>query len=194
MQEQLNSFHLSTWKVVYYYYLKNDTKWFGINNFDGPFFTLLCIGHMTAGSVIRRICNIPTLLHNVKKTGHFVMWVAFSSSFEVNWTSHMLVGFSLLIGMGAIPPLVKKLCHNTKNSIPLHLHHFYFNFIFFVHTGQVNFDFNWYSTLTECCFWPWKRFKWSKLLLLRFPSSYKLNSPAKFPIFLQWRGILPPLF
>ena len=29
-------------------------------------------------------------------------------------------------------------------------------FILFVHTGHVNFDFNWCSVLTECCFYPWK--------------------------------------
>ena len=47
MQEQLNLFHTFTWKVVYYYCLKSGTKWFGINNHDGPFSTLLNIGHMT---------------------------------------------------------------------------------------------------------------------------------------------------
>ena len=31
------------------------------------------------------------------------MWVTFSSSFEVNETSHMLLGFSLLMGMGEVP-------------------------------------------------------------------------------------------
>ena len=50
MQEQLNSFPN--------YCLKSGTKWFGLNNCDGPFSTLLCISHMTGGSVIWPLCNI----------------------------------------------------------------------------------------------------------------------------------------
>ena len=55
------------WKVVYYYCLKSGTKWLGINNHDGPFSTLLHIGHMTDGSLIWTMCNIPTLYHKGKK-------------------------------------------------------------------------------------------------------------------------------
>ena len=65
------------------------------------------------------------------------------------------------------------------------MYHFYFNFIHFVHTGQANFDFNQCSILTECCFWPWKRFEWSKSLL-RFPPSCKLKISH-----FQWRGTPP---
>ena len=71
MQEQLTPFHMFTWKMVYYYCLKSGTKWFGKNNHDGPFSTLLCIGHMTSGSVIWPMCNITTLLHKGKKQ---VIW------------------------------------------------------------------------------------------------------------------------
>ena len=47
-----------------------------------------------------------------------------------------------------------------------------------------------------CCFWPWKRFEWSKSLLLRFPSSYELNPPSKISHPPPLRGIPlpPPLF
>ena len=31
---------------------------------------------------------------------------------------------------------------------------FYFNFIFFVHIGHANFDFNLCSIIAECCFYP----------------------------------------
>ena len=59
-------------------------------------------------------------------------------------------------------------------------YHFYFNFVLFVHIGHANFDFNWCSIFTECCFWFWKRFKWSKsILLLSFPPPYQLNSFSK---------------
>ena len=57
----------------------------------------------------------------------------------------------------------------------LYLYHFYFNFIFFVHTGHAYFNFNQRVIFTECCFWPLKRFKWSKWLL-RFSLSYKLQN------------------
>ena len=79
----------------------------------------------------------------------------------------------------------------------MHLYHFYFNFILFAHTVQTNFDFNQCSIFTECCcFWPWKRFEWSKSLLLRFPSSYELNPPSKISHPPPLRGIPlpPPLF
>ena len=48
---------------------------------------------------------------------------------------------------------------------------FCFNFIFFWLTGHANFDFNWCSILTECCFQLCKRFESSKSLLLRFSTS-----------------------
>ena len=37
-------------------------------------------------------------------------------------------------------------------AIIVQLYHFYLNFILFVHTGHVNFDFNRCSVFTECCF------------------------------------------
>ena len=46
------------------HWLKRCTKWFGINNHDGPFSILLRIGHMTGGSVI---WPIWPLLHKGKK-------------------------------------------------------------------------------------------------------------------------------
>ena len=54
-----------------------------------------------------------------------------------------------------------------------------FNFILFVHTGQANFHFTRCSIFTECCCWPWKRFEWSKLVLLKFQPPYKLNLTSK---------------
>ena len=55
---------------------------------------------------------------------------------------------------------------------------FYFNFILFWHTGHANFDFNWSSVFTECCFELWKKFKSSKSLL-RFSSTTTPSSSGK---------------
>ena len=78
MQIQLNSFHITfhfTFHMLYYYYLKRGTKWFGINNHDSPFSTtpLLHIGHITGGLVIWRMCNTPTLLNIGPKT-EVILW------------------------------------------------------------------------------------------------------------------------
>ena len=80
MQEQLNQFHMFTRKLIILptIYLKSGTKWFGINNRDGPFSTLLHIGHITGGSVIWPMCNMTHYTpHRCKKRGHVVMWVVF---------------------------------------------------------------------------------------------------------------------
>ena len=66
-----------------YSYLKSGTKSFLINSQYGPFSPPLHIGHITGGSVIWPVCNIPKLLHIGTKTGHNVIWVAFFSSFKV---------------------------------------------------------------------------------------------------------------
>ena len=49
----------------------------------------------------------------------------------------------------------------------------------FVLTGQANFDFNQRSIFTECCFWPLKRFKWSKNFSSGFHHqiNYKVSHP-----------------
>ena len=45
------------------------------------------------------------------------MWVAFSSSFEVNQTLQILAKFSLLVGMGvSLPPPAKNLCYNALKT------------------------------------------------------------------------------
>ena len=71
MQEQLNSFHMFTWKVV----LLLQKPWHKMiwKNNDDPFSTLLCIGHKTGGPVIWHMCKIPTLLHKGKKT-EVILW------------------------------------------------------------------------------------------------------------------------
>ena len=47
--------------------------------------------------------------------------------------------------------------------------------------GHVNFDVNQCSAFTEYSFLLWKRFEWSKSLLVRFPPPYLKNPPAKSP-------------
>ena len=66
MQEQLNQIHMFTWKLVI---LLLSKKWYKmINNHDG-----LHIGHITGGSVIWSMCNIPTLLHiDIKR--EVILW------------------------------------------------------------------------------------------------------------------------
>ena len=66
------------------------------------------------------------------------------------------------------------------------LYYFYFQFLFFEHTCHTNFYFNWCSVFTECPFWLWKRFKWSKSLLVRFspPNSKFLFSIISHPAHL----------
>ena len=49
-------------------------------------------------------------------------------------------------------------------------------------TGHANFDFGWCLLLIQCCFYFWKMFEWSKLLLLRFPPPNKKISWGNFPI------------
>ena len=45
------------------------------------------------------------------------MWVAFSSSFEVNQTLQILAKFSILVGMGeSLPPPAKNLCYNALKT------------------------------------------------------------------------------
>ena len=68
MQVQFNPFHMFTWKVVILLLPKKGTKWFGINNCDGLFFSTLHIGHITGGSVLWLMCNIPTLFHKATKS------------------------------------------------------------------------------------------------------------------------------
>ena len=72
----------------------------------------------------------------------------------------------------------------------MHLYHFHFNFILIVGPGLAIFDFNQFSIFTEYCFWPWKRFKWSKSLLLRFPPSYNLNPPSKISPTPIWKTLV----
>ena len=64
----------------------------------------------------------------------------------------------------------------------MHLYHFNFNLILFVHTDQDNFHFNQHSIFIACWFWPSKRFEWSKPLLPRFSSSYKLQHFPSPPV------------
>ena len=109
-----------TWKVVMLLLPKKWHKMIWVSNRDSPFSTLLPIGHMTDESVIRPTCNIPTLLYIRIKSDviHIVMWVAFPSSFEVNWTSHISKGFSLLEGWRSPPPTSQKFAHYLHLKIP----------------------------------------------------------------------------
>ena len=70
------------------------------------------------------------------------------------------------------------------------MYHFCFNVILFGLTVHANFGFNWCSVFTESYFYHWKRFDWSKSLLLRFPLPVKKilpnkisNSPHFLPLF-----------
>ena len=128
-----------------YYCLKSGTKWFGINNRDGLFSTLLHIGHITSGSGIWPTCNIPTLFHIGIKRDHIVMWGGRGKGGGVlaplKLTKlHTCWQVFRTGGMRGIPP---------ATSQPKH---FYFNFILFVHTGHTNCDFNQRSILTEYCY------------------------------------------
>ena len=60
--------------------------------------------------------------------------------------------------------------------------HFYLNFMLFARAGHANFDFNQCSIFTECCFYLWKRLKWSKSLFLRFPPPDKVIHPSKISL------------
>ena len=60
------------------------------------------------------MCNILTLLHKGKKSGRIVIWVVFSSSFEVNETSPMLAGFYQHGVMGGVSPLPTKIFNALK--------------------------------------------------------------------------------
>ena len=60
------------------------------------------------------------------------------------------------------------------------LYHFCFIFILFPHTGHSNFDFNWCSVLTECCFYPWKSSNGNIHSSSDSYHSIKKYPPAKF--------------
>ena len=71
------------------------------------------------------------------------------------------------------------------------LYHFYLNFILFVHSDYVNFNCNQCSIFTEPCFQLWKRFEWSKSLLVRFLQSNK-KLPLKQNLQLSSLGEFSP--
>ena len=119
MQEQLNSFHMFTWNVVYYYCHKSCTKWFGTNNHDGSFSTLLGIGHMTVGSVIWPICNIATLLYKCKK--QVILWCGwlFLALLKLINLRTCWQGFLNRWGCGSLPlpSPAKNLCYNSLKTL-----------------------------------------------------------------------------
>ena len=116
MQEQLNSFHMFTWKVVYYYCLKSCRKWFGINNHDGPFSTLLSIGHMTGRSVIWPMCNIPTLLRKGNKQVIFWCGWLFLALLKLIKLHTCWWGFPNRYGWEESPLTAKNLCYNALKT------------------------------------------------------------------------------
>ena len=56
--------------------------------------------------------------------------------------------------------------------------------LLFWNTDHANFDFNWCSVFTKCCFWLWKIFESSKSLVLRFSPPGKKNPPSSVHYFL----------
>ena len=107
MQEQLNPLHMFTGRWLYYYYPKSRTKWFGINNGNGPFSTLVYVCHIIGGSVIS-ICNILTLFHLDKKRGHIGMWLIWSQ-----------LNYMHVRGMYWVMFLRQSAQHNFPRVIPL---------------------------------------------------------------------------
>ena len=91
-----------------------------------------------------------------------------------------------------LTPQPRKICLPLKSNFhvitqlnftwSLFLYHFNFNFIIFVHKEYANFHFNRCSVFTECCFWLWKRFEWSKSLLVRFPLHCPTGEDSPLPI------------
>ena len=76
------------------------------------------------------------------------------------------------------------------------MYHFCFNFILFGHIDCTNFGFNWCSVFTESYFELWKRFDWSKSLILRLlPPGKKVppSKTSKFPCtpYHYWKMFLP---
>ena len=101
MQVQLNPFHMFAWKVVLYYYcLEKGTK-SGKIYCNGPFSTLIHIGHVTGGSVRWPMCNIPTLLQiqTKKQRMHWVMVLVQSIQKHFPFKAHLnLFVFGLTCG------------------------------------------------------------------------------------------------
>ena len=92
-----------------------------------------------------------------------------------------------------IPPL-PKFSNNFHVTTQLCSCTIFFNFILFLHRGDVNFHFNWCSVFTEGCFYLWKGFEWQTSFLLRFFRFLRFQKihptstprPTKFLISPRW--------
>ena len=120
MQEQLNSFHMFTWKVVYYYCLKSGTKWFWINNDDLPFSTLHYMAIWLVDQQYDLCVIFPPCSTKVKKT-EVILWCGWLFLALLKLIKrHMLAGFSLMVEMGgaapSTPPSAKNLCYNALKT------------------------------------------------------------------------------
>ena len=117
MQEQLNSFHMFTWKVVYYYCLKSGTKWFWINNDDLPFSTLHYMAIWLVDQQYDLCVIFPPCSTKVKKT-EVILWCGwlFLALLKLIKLHTCWWGFPNRYGWEESPLTAKNLCYNALKT------------------------------------------------------------------------------